>query len=58
MSYKDIAAEDPLVPDDGRPFEFHARKIYRRHFGQDPPKKLVEHWKKCQEEAKKNEGSV
>ena len=52
MSYKSMAAEDPLVPDDGKPFEFHARRIYRKHFKQEPPRNLVEHWKTCQEAAK------
>jgi len=51
--YKDMAAEDPLVPDDGRPFESHARKIYKKHFGHEPPKRLVDHWRACQEAAKK-----
>ena len=47
--YKDMAAESPLVPDDGRPYEFHARRIYREHFGYEPPQHLVEHWRQCQE---------
>jgi len=53
MSYKSMAAEDPLVPDDGKPYEHHARRIYKKHFGQEPPQSLVEHWKRCQEEAKR-----
>jgi len=54
--YKDIAAESPLVPDDGRPDEYHARKRYIAHFGHEPPQSLIEHWRKCQEEGKKKKG--
>jgi hypothetical protein len=52
--YKDIAAESPLVPDDGKPYEFHARRIYKEHFGHEPPKSLVAHWRACQKEAKRD----
>ena len=47
--YKDIAAESPWVPDDGQPYEVHARRIYKEHFGCDPPQRLVDHWRECQE---------
>lgn len=49
--YKDIAAESPLVPDDGKPYEYHARRIYKEHFGHEPPQKLIEHWRACQRAA-------
>jgi hypothetical protein len=51
--YKDIAAESPLVPDDGKPYEHHARRIYKAHFGHAPPQRLIDHWRRCQEAAKK-----
>lgn len=50
--YKDIAAESPWVPDDGKPYEYHARRIYRERFGKEPPQRLVDHWKECQEKGK------
>ena len=53
MSYKSMAAESPWVPDDGKPYEFHARRIYKAHFGYEPPKELVDHWRKCQKNAEK-----
>jgi hypothetical protein len=50
--YKDIAAESPLVPDDGQPYEVHARRIYKEHFGHEPPQRLVDHWRECQKAGK------
>jgi len=51
--YRDIAAESPWVPDDGKPYTYHACRIYRERFGHEPPHHLVQHWEECQKQGDK-----